>query len=469
MRIRGGYLPKIAGKPSDKLEDVRIPEKLLINLQRRGLTYTPVVKDSQSIKFGEVLAEAEIEGGKIALPSPVSGKVSIIEEEKSPAIITIEVDESNSAPERVYNTSQLKHVDQKEIRATLARAGIWPFFWSSKTEGIPSLSESKPRAIIVNFFNAEPFRARGDIILKNKWQAIMEGIKFMNKLLVDYGTIEIMLPKVHKPLIKELYDELAGYAWVKFHSVPFIYPNDNVRLLVRMIKKLPPFTRDDDIWVMDIQGVEALGACFTEGIPVHQKIIAIGGPGTNNPRHLSVRIGTPLNEFLDEDLKDKGSLVLRGGIFLGETVNPEKETVNFDDDSFFILPEFSKREFLSFLRPGFNRTSYLPAFATVITRGEDTQITNSLRGEIRPCISCGLCENICPVGLMPQVLHRYLYAGDLDGAEKLGLNICIDCNLCTFICPSKIELQKQFAAAREELRLEHEEANKILANKKSQE
>lgn len=62
--------------------------------------------------------------------------------------------------------------------------------------------------------------------------------------------------------------------------------------------------------------------------------------------------------------------------------------------------------------------------------------------------------------MLPQILHRYLYREAIDEAEKAGLDRCVDCNLCTFVCPSKIELREQFYDAREQLREEHDEAQR---------
>ncbi len=465
MKVWGSYLPKIAGKPSGVVEDVAVPEKLYINLQRGGLTYTPVVENAQDVKFGQALAEVQVEGGKLSLPSPVSGKVFIEEKEDSPSMIVIEADETK-AQEGIYDTSQLKHISREEIRNTLSSSGIWPFFWSSETGGIPSLDDERPRAIIVNFLLSEPFRARGEVILKRSWRIIMEGIKYLDRLLADYGTIEIILTAPHGPVARTIYKDLAGFACVNFHPVQPLYPVENNILLKRMLRKVSSsLKKEDNVWVIDAQGVEAVGACLSGGFPLYQRVVAVGGPGLTDPKHLSVRVGTPVKELLKNGKSNDGTYVLRGGLFLGNPVDPDRDYVNFDDDAFFFLPEVKKREFLSFLRPGFNRTSYLPAFATVLTRGDDTQVSTSLRGEIRPCVACGLCESICPAGLLPQFLHRYLFNDELDDAEKIGLNLCIGCNLCTYICPSKIELQKQFAGAKERLKAEHEEAEAILARK----
>jgi Na+-translocating ferredoxin:NAD+ oxidoreductase RnfC subunit len=58
---------------------------------------------------------------------------------------------------------------------------------------------------------------------------------------------------------------------------------------------------------------------------------------------------------------------------------------------------------------------------------------------------------------MPQVLHRYLHREAYEQAEAAGLARCVDCNLCTYVCPSKIELQRQFAEARERMEAERAE------------
>jgi Na+-translocating ferredoxin:NAD+ oxidoreductase RnfC subunit len=132
--------------------------------------------------------------------------------------------------------------------------------------------------------------------------------------------------------------------------------------------------------------------------------------------------------------------------------------VQYDDDAFFFLPKAAEREFLAFLRPGFDRTSFSPCFASRITGAYDTHISTSLRGEHRPCISCGRCEEVCPARLMPQILHRLLYREAIDEAQAAGLPACVECGLCTYVCPSKIDMQKQFADAKAEILREQSES-----------
>ncbi len=459
MKMKGGFLPSIAGRPVHNVEELPLKKKLYITLKRGGKEYSPVVKHGQEIGFGEPLAELTIDGGKLSLPSPAAGKVAL--EEKAGVLdrIVLEtaVKEANSAILKKYEPQR---ITREEIRSNLARAGIWPYFWSSSTGETPSLFDTeRPRAIIVTTVLAEPFRARGKVILQRSWNHIVQGIKYLPRLQADYGTTHIILTEKRDPVARRLYSELAGFAWLRFHPVSLLYPVESPQILEKMLRRKDrSFKKEDTIWIIDAQGIAAIGACLGDGIPLYRRVAALGGPGQPAPRHVSVGIGTPVKELTGNDFNINTTRILRGGLINGETVHPETDSVNYDDDAFFFLPELIDREFLSFLRPGFKRSSILPCFASRITGAADSQITTSLRGERRPCIACGLCEKVCPSGLMPQILHRYLYREAFDEAEAVGLDLCAECGLCTYVCPSKIELKKQFVEAAEQLRLEHEEA-----------
>lgn len=70
---------------------------------------------------------------------------------------------------------------------------------------------------------------------------------------------------------------------------------------------------------------------------------------------------------------------------------------------------------------------------------------------IFPCIRCGLCETVCPVGLQPQFLHAASAAEDWSRVERLNLDSCLFCQACTAACPSQIPLQTQFIEANKEI------------------
>ncbi|GAG40043.1 unnamed protein product [marine sediment metagenome] len=165
MRIRGGFNPRITGKPLSIVEQISIPEKLYIGLRQNGFNYIPLIKNGQKVKMGDPLAETSIAGGKIYLPAPVSGKVIFQGADKNyRQQIIIEVSDP-AIKNHVYESFKPQHISSKKIREILSKAGIWPFFWSSYSKGIPSLDlNEQPKAIIVNTVLTEPFRASGFMV-----------------------------------------------------------------------------------------------------------------------------------------------------------------------------------------------------------------------------------------------------------------------------------------------------------------
>ncbi len=462
LRLKhGGFTPKIVGRPVRDLVDVEVPQRLLIDLTRGGLDYEAVARPGERVAFGAPLATVAAAGGTLTLPAPAAGRISTPEGSDGRRIVIDEVTADRSSAEGFQPRSP-ERVSREQITEILARGGIWPYLWSSTTRGLPRLDAAEgPRAIVLNFVLTEPFRARGRVIVTRSWERIVTGIRFLQKLLSDYGSIEVVLTSPRDPVAQMIFKDLAGYALVHIHAVPLTYPIENPRILTDALRREEPkIAKTDEIWVVDAQGVEAIGACLSEGIPANERIVVTGGPGRTDPRHHAVRIGTPLTDFAEAV---DGAVILRGGLLNGKPVDAQSAATGYDDDAFFYLPEFSKRELLSLVRPGFDRTSYNRSFATRLTGGYDRHVTASLRGEERACIACGICENVCPAGIMPQVLHRYLHRGLTDDAEKSGLDRCVECNLCTFVCPSKIELAQQFISAKDQIRREREEMRAVEA------
>jgi len=69
---------------------------------------------------------------------------------------------------------------------------------------------------------------------------------------------------------------------------------------------------------------------------------------------------------------------------------------------------------------------------------------DTLPEEEFPCIRCGNCTFVCPMGLQPFLLNLYGSARQYDIAVENGLMDCIECGSCSYICPARIELVKNF-------------------------
>ncbi len=143
----------------------------------------------------------------------------------------------------------------------------------------------------------------------------------------------------------------------------------------------------------------------------------------------------------------EGSLLVQGGLLTGTAGGPQP-VVHPGDRAWTFLTADDRREFLWFMNPGFTHDSSSPLFVSRYLPWIRRDLGAGLRGERRFCIACNRCETHCPAGLDPQHLWKCLRKGFDEEARSHGLARCLECGLCSYACPSKIELVRDFRAAR---------------------
>ena len=68
------------------------------------------------------------------------------------------------------------------------------------------------------------------------------------------------------------------------------------------------------------------------------------------------------------------------------------------------------------------------------------------------CIRCGMCEQACPVSLLPQQLYWFARGKEYDKLEAHNIADCIECGACSYVCPSKIPLVQYYRASKADIR-----------------
>jgi electron transport complex protein RnfC len=60
----------------------------------------------------------------------------------------------------------------------------------------------------------------------------------------------------------------------------------------------------------------------------------------------------------------------------------------------------------------------------------------SKRAAIQPCVRCGKCISVCPMGLEPYLLMPLAQQNKTDRLEISHVMDCVECGSCSYTCPA---------------------------------
>ncbi|MCK4998558.1 MAG: 4Fe-4S dicluster domain-containing protein [Anaerohalosphaera sp.] len=457
MKFTGGYNILPDGKPDGRVTVMPEPEALFLPLKSARFHFSELcVKDGESVNGGDTLAK-DPDNFDVPLLCPRTGTVSL--EEVEGHIVLRDI---SCKGESVWEADdeEVAHIEQKVGAGGLKRfkmvsLGAWEYFSDAFSGDLPD-PLSVPQAIIVSAVSLDPFVVRGDVQLKNNLSRFTRGLEHLQTLL-KYQPIYLVLPAVKSDFASKVRDMIRGYAWVSVIEVPVKYPYDNLTLIAR---KLGLKRSDGPVWGLRAEGVLAVDTALTLTKPCIERIISVGGPGASHATNLKLTVGYPTEAIIKEYCKDKPVVTINGGMLAGSDLADGGRGVTSECRGITFCMEHVDREFLGWLRPGFDRKCYASCFMSAIRIPFSESYSNAVRGEDRPCVSCGFCEDVCPSGIMPYLIHKYLYADLIEEAASARVDLCIQCGLCSFICPSKIELSKEFSDAIDLIEQEKEEERK---------
>lgn len=458
MRFRGGYNVKISGKPDSEIKSMPAPPKLCIPLNSKRFAFTDIkVQSGDKVSAGAVLA-VDPDNFNLPLLSPVDATVELNDDDKCVGLAGFASNPSscpNSDHEHVVNKSGTNEQKTKQ----LIDLGAWEFFYDAFTNRLPN-PEIMPQAVIVSTVSLEPFVVSGQAQLKDRLVPFCRGLEHLQSML-DYQHIYVVIPKIHTEFSKALSEQIRGYAWVKVIEIDIKYPYDNFNIIARHIGLR---SADGPIWSLRTEGVFAVDQALTCSQPAVDRIISVGGPAVEKPTNIKVTAGYPIKDIISEFNIPDNTRVINGGMLTGDSFEPDTFVVDTECRGITFIPEHDTREFIGWMRPGFDRHSFARCFGSLLRPSFDEKLTTAVRGEVRPCISCNFCQEVCPAGLIPHVIHKYLYNDQIEEAQEARIDLCIQCGLCSYVCTSKLELQDEFAKAMALIE-EENEAARIAAEK----
>jgi len=439
----GGYVFRnFIGQPLSELVDLGVPHHVILSLtDPQGVSLHSTVQKGAPVKAGQVIARAP---GNIAaiLLSSVSGSVDDIRmADGKPDAIIIRANGSPGWTQIEMAGPEAASGPPETIERIISQSGISAIPTRFDTAAIAA---TDVESVIINGVSADVYSPSIPLIAGLRLADLASAIHILRRIYPTAG-FSVAFDTRSRSLLREL-STAAPQGGITFHLLKPKFPQQREEMLLPVVLGRP-FPRgyraiNCGVLVLDIQTVLAVHDAVVLGKPAIDRIVALSGPGFTRNTHVRARVGTVVSDIVAPRLRSMGRFrLVENSLLTGRKIaHPASTPIGQETDNLIAVPEKEKEGFLPFAGPGFRKDSYSLTFASrFLPLGKEAD--TNLHGEERPCISCGFCESVCPVRILPSLLHRYVKRAIIDETIlRYRITRCIDCNLCTYVCTSKIDL-----------------------------
>lgn len=421
-----------ASKP---IKQLALPKQLIIPLQQHiGREGDLLVKIGDKVLKGQALT---LSTNPMVVPihAPTSGTISAIQMSViahpsglSQLCVFLDVDGADTWRKKTV-CADIEQLSNSEIIEKIADAGIAGMGGAGFPTHIKVNSKPDINFLIINGAECEPYITADDLLMMEQSNAIVDGIKILDKLLTP-AFILIAIEDNKPKAIKALQQASAAIEKIKVCVVPTKYPAGGEKQLIQILTgqevpsgRLPIHT---GIVMQNIATCFAINDAVRHDIPLIRRVVTVTGQALNKPQNVWALLGTPINFLLQQcavqAIENEQQPVIMGGPMMGFSVSSELVPI-VKTSNCILVP---------------SKTEMPSAFEK-----ESKEVE---------CIRCGQCSDVCPSQLLPQELQWSAKAKDYPQLEKLNLSDCIDCGACAYVCPSQIPLVHYYRIAKAEIR-----------------
>ena len=467
--FKGGYCFKpFKGEIENRVVNIPIPKTVIIPLrQGYGEEVPAVVKVGANVKAGTVLGRDD---SSISTPviCSVSGVVkdirTILLSNGETKAVVVESDGRSSFEAMPRDYTDYRNAGADQIELMLYEGGLTALGeWGLPTRyNTGAVAPNAVKRIIITAVPTEPFVMTNQVLLSNSLRRFAIGCEIL-RTFYRPESMHLAMSGKDQMLVQKMRAELTELK-VIVHEVSRKHPQAFSEVVTETCLdiKVPDRGRaiDMGVLVIDAQVVLHVHDAIVEGKPLIERIVALGGGAYSGPCAATVRIGTMIKDIVDGSIREgiEPRIVLNSSL-TGPKIIDHSVPVDRTVYAVIALEEFRERPFMHFVRPGADYDSNSNSFLGRIT-GLFKRSDTNLGGELRACISCGYCEEVCPRDLMPHYLSKCINADFPEEAETVRIFGCIECGLCSYVCPSKIPLMDDIIKGKRIIIAEEEEFRK---------
>ena len=429
---KGLDLP-IAGAPDKRVVDGPVVNTVaLIGDDYIGMKPTMHVAEGDQVKLGQLLFEDKKTAG-VKFTAPAAGKVVAVNRgaKRKFESVVIEVDGTDSEKFEAYPNTNLHSLDRDKSKANLLASGLWNALRTRPYSKVPS-PETAPHSLFVTAIDTNPLAPDPALVLQQPdyERNFVQGLQVL-MTLTDGALYLCKAPGADIPGT-----QVDGVTVAEFGG-----PHP-AGLVGTHIHFLDPVNEAKTVWHINYQDVVAIGDLFVNGTLMNKRVISVAGPAAKEPRIIQTQLGASIADLIKDSATSESDRIISGSVMSGRTSQAPADFLGRYHNQVSILGDGSKREFLGWAVPGFNKFSISRAFASGFSKITDAiPFTTTTSGSKRAIVPIGMYEQVMPLDIIATPLLKSLIVQDTETAQMLG---CLeldeeDLALCTFVCPGKNE------------------------------
>ncbi|MFT5700365.1 MAG: electron transport complex protein RnfC [Desulforhopalus sp.] len=400
-------VPQLTNFDSE-IRQVADPERVVIPLDYPGkVRYIPTVKVGDQVHRGQVIGRSRIGNCVCASISGTVKEMTSIwtaQSFQSPAIVIENNGDTSNPAVKIFDGPIDAASDQEAAMNRLRTAGVAPP-WSLSGREYPKegdLPELPPvETIVITGVRQETTILTSQLLLEKYADKVVDALKRLSAIAPN-ARICITAPEDSRSWAETKFKNLADVEYVPQHYMGRIEREVISKIVGKRIPNRESY-RFHGIGVLDVEYLLAIVDALDGVSPFTQKCLTISG--TDIDRAITVRF--PLGSSIEHVLASQGLSIsgytrpVVGGPMMG-------------------FAQYSETTPLTY-----NNGLYLVA-------GDVTPFD-----AIAPCINCGRCARICPVGIQVHLVNRMIEFGQIEAANKLHPEACHECGLCANVCPAE--------------------------------
>ena len=427
----GGVHPKENKWYAEEQKIMEFPEPDVVVIpmsQHIGAPCKPLVKKNDLVKVGQKIGDNE--GLCVPVHASVSGKVKAVDARAhsngtTMMSVVIENDHEHTLCEDIQprTQEQVDALTPAELMDIIREAGIVGMGGATFPTHVKlSSGIGKVDTIIINAGECEPYIVSDDRICQEYPEKIISGIRVIMKI---FGLNEAHIGiEDNKPTAAKILRRTIGPKGnITVDVLPAKYPQGAEKQLIYAItgREVPSGGLPAAVGcaVFNAATCMAIHDAVYEGMPLIKRVITVSGDIVMEPKNLMVPIGTAYNDLLEAvGHSENPYKVISGGPMMGVTQYDLNVPTTKGTNAITILGH-----------------------------------SNRFNVDDSRCIRCGKCIDACPMKLMPVLMYKALYSGDLEEMKNTNIMDCIECGSCAWTCPACVPLVLAFRSGKQQIRM----------------